>query len=238
VKRIVFPTLFLFAISAVVFSQTAPTKPKPATQTAAAVQPKPATAAAANKAGAADSKKVEALTAELDKLKAEQAKQKQEQKKIQTAQQLVQEWFRRWNALEEGTPEAREKFMELYSAHALHISGPSEKQIGTVMYQGHDEILRMAEMLPKKYSRIAFYIKVRTVQEKTSDLLSASLTPAGGVAVAAEFGGSFDMRDTKKRFMIPGTVFFDIQDGKIERARIYFARGEDSEVTGSYDSGV
>jgi hypothetical protein len=238
VKRILIPTLFLTSLSAVVFSQTAPPKPKPATQAANAVQPKPATATATASKAAADSKKIEALTAELQKLKTDQAKEKQEQEKILKAQQLVQEWFRRWNALEEGTPEAREKFLELYAPHALHITGPSEKQIGVVMYQGREEIERLAEMLPKKYNRVAFYIKVRTVQEKTSDLLSASMTPAGQVVVAAEFGGSFGMKDTNKRFMVPGTAFFDIQDGKIERARIYYARGEDSEVIGSYDSGV
>jgi hypothetical protein len=169
--------------------------------------------------------------AELEKLKAEQ-------ERIQKAKDLVREWFKRWNALDE-TPESINRFLELYRPDALHLTGPQDELIGSAYYQGQDMIRKLAEHAGKTYCRQAFYIKTRTslsqVGEdggaKTADLITAAPTPLGGISVVVELGASYDYRETKKRFMAPGAAFFDIQDGKITRLRMYYSKGEHFEVT-------
>jgi hypothetical protein len=169
--------------------------------------------------------------AELEKLKAEQDR-------VQKAKELVREWFKRWNALDE-TPESINKFMELYRPDALHLTGPQDDLIGTVYYDGQAMIRKLAEHAGKTYCRQAFYIKARTSlnqvgeggNSKTVELITAAPDPLGGISVVVELGASYDYRETKKRFMAPGAAFFDIVDGKIARLRMYYSKGEHFEVT-------
>ncbi|HYR83224.1 MAG TPA: nuclear transport factor 2 family protein [Terriglobia bacterium] len=169
--------------------------------------------------------------AELEKLKAEQ-------ERIQKAKDLVREWFKRWNALDE-SEESINKFAELYRPDALHLTGPQDDLIGTAFYQGQDMIRKLAQHAGKTYCRQAFYIKTRTslnqVGEdggaKTVDLITAASTSLGMISVVVELGASYDYRETKKRFMAPGAAFFEIQDGKIARLRMYYSKGEHFEVT-------
>ncbi len=241
-RNFIFLTVFFSLTTIVLSSQGAAQTKAPAAPAAGAAKPATAATPQARPAAAAPrppAVDVKALTAELEKLKGEQAKA-QEQKKadeanLVKAQQTVQEWFRRWNALD-GSDESINRFLELHQADALLMVGPPEDQIGLVFYEGQDEIRRMAKDLSDKYTRLAYYIKVRTVSEKTSDLLFASPTPWGGVSVTTEFGGSKDFRDTGKRLMVPGAAFFDIQEGKIKRLRIYYARGETAEIVGSFNA--
>src|SRR2546426_8602526 len=83
-----------------------------------------------------------------------------ELEKIQKAKDLVREWFKRWNALDE-TPESINKFMELYRPDALHLTGPQDDVIGTAYYDGQAMIRKLAEHVGKTYCRQAFYIKAR-----------------------------------------------------------------------------
>jgi ketosteroid isomerase-like protein len=204
--------------------------------------PAPSAAPAAPKAAApkpaAPKPPAAAANAELDKLKSEQEKLKAEQEKLQQARELVREWFKRWNSLD-GTEASIDKFVELYRADALHLTGPQEELIGTAYYQGQEMIRKLADHVGKTYCRQAFYIKTRTSLNqvaddggaKTVELMTASTTPFGSVSVVVELGASYDYRDTKKRFMAPGAAFFDVQDGKITRLRMYYSKGENFEVT-------
>ena len=186
----------------------------------------------------AASKAATSPDAELDKLKGEQGKLKAEQEKIQKARDLVREWFKRWNALD-GSEGTIDKLVELYRPDALHLTGPQDELIGSAFYQGQDMIRKLAEHAGKTYCRQAFYIKTRTSINqagddggaKTVDLITAAPAPLGGISVVVELGASYDYRETKKRFMAPGAAFFDIQDGKITRLRMYYSKGEHFEVT-------
>lgn len=161
-----------------------------------------------------------------------------EQEQIQKAKDLVRDWFRRWNALD-GSAESVSRFVELYKPNALHETGPQGELIGTAFYQGHDMIRKLAENTGKTNCRQAYYIKTRTSLDqigdgggsKTAELITAAPSPIGGISVAVELGASYDNRETKKRFMAPGAAFFDVQDGKIVRLRMYYSKGEHFEVT-------
>ncbi len=173
---------------------------------------------------------------EIEKFKAEQDKQKAEQDKLQKAQELVQEWFRRWNALD-GTEESANRFVALYQPDASHQVGPGENQIGPAFYEGRDLIRKMAEQSAERYTRLAYYVKARTVNEKTAELLFASANPWGGISVTAEFGASYDLRSDGKRYMAPGAAIFEIQNEKISRVRLYHSEGETAQVTGPFNAG-
>jgi hypothetical protein len=248
-RTIIFVCGFFLWNSAAVFSQAdkkplkaavtvqQSTKPSLGAQAPRLQTAKPAAVQAASKpkTGAA-TKGAPAPSADLEKFKAEQEKLKAEQEKLQKAQELVREWFRRWNTLD-GTEDSVNRFVEMYEPDATHLVGPRENQIGPVFYEGHDLIRKMAEKVSQTYSRLAYYIKVRTVNEKTAELLLASPTPWGGAGVMAEFGASYDVRESKKRFMVPGAAFFEIQDEKISRVRVYYASGETAEVIGAFTAG-
>jgi hypothetical protein len=150
----------------------------------------------------------------------------------QTASAVVDEWFKRWNALD-GTAGTTAKLLELYLPEALHQTSPSERQSGTVLFTGHENIRKMAEDFGKRNTAISFRVEVFTLKEKTASLYHVTDTPWGGTSVAAEYVGVYTVRETKKRFMQPGAVFFDIENGKIRRARFYAVRDETAEVVGS-----
>src|SRR5262245_40419388 len=54
-------------------------------------------------------------------------------------EETVQEWFKRVNALD-GTEESVNRLLEIYQADALQQTGPSEKQLGQVVYQDRHQI--------------------------------------------------------------------------------------------------
>lgn len=230
-RRVIWSTLLFLWSNAATFPQTPKRLP-----TKAATPARPAAPEAVKTQAA--SKEATAPNAALDKLSVEQEKLKAEQDKIQKATDLVREWFKRWNALD-GSEESINKFAELYRPDALHLTGPQDELIGTAFYQGQDMIRTLAEHAGKTYCRQAFYIKTRTSINqvggdggaKTVDLITAAPAPLGGISVVVELGASYDYRDTKKRFMVPGAAFFDIQDGKITRLRMYYSKGEHFEVT-------
>lgn len=147
-------------------------------------------------------------------------------------EELVLEWFKRWNALD-GSKESIDRFVDLYKPDAVLLMSPRENQIGPAFYDGHDLIRKMAEELSKQYKRMAFFIKSRTEDEKTAEVITTTQAPWGATAAAVEFGGSWDLRENGKRFMVPGAAFFEFKDGKISRLRIYYAGGEIAPIVGS-----
>src|SRR5262245_26262785 len=119
-------------------------KPAPA-----AAAPKPAAAAAAAPKEAAPAPKpdpsVEAGQKALQELQAAQARRKK-------AEDVVHEWFRRWNALD-GKEETINKLMELVQTDATFEVGPNEHQKGgSVLYEGDKLIRKMVEDFTKTWS--------------------------------------------------------------------------------------
>jgi ketosteroid isomerase-like protein len=146
-----------------------------------------------------------------------------------TPQTVVEEWFKRWNALD-GSDASVQKFLELYAPNAMHQVGPSPKQIGPVFFDAHEGIRKMAEDFGKANSDVAYRFETVTANEKNAQLFYVTEGPWGGPAVSVPFVGAYTVRETKKRYMYPGAAFFHIKDGKIIYARFYSSRDELAEV--------
>jgi ketosteroid isomerase-like protein len=145
------------------------------------------------------------------------------------AERLVVEWFDRWNALD-GTDEATGRVVDLYHADAMHQVGPSARQIGPVVYNGHDAIRKMTSDFATSRKDLTFRIQTVTAREASADLLHVAEGPWGGIGVAVEFVAVYSEQETDKRFMHPGAMFVQILDGKIRRARTYMGQGERAEI--------
>jgi ketosteroid isomerase-like protein len=146
-----------------------------------------------------------------------------------TAQSVVEEWFRRWNALD-GSEASIQRFVDLYHPNAIHQAAPSGKQIGPVFLEAPAGIRKLAEDFSRANTDVAFRLETATANEKSQQLFYAAQGPWDGPAVGVQFVGAYTVRATKKRFFYPGAAFFHIKDGKILYARFYSARDELAEV--------
>jgi hypothetical protein len=143
--------------------------------------------------------------------------------------QLVKQWFDRFNAI--GTePKAIDALIEMYAPDALHITGPSPDQRGTATYRGQDGLRVFLTRMAASQDRLAYRIETDTAREETAQLMHTTNGPWGGSAVAVQMVAVYTDKESKKRYSIPGAAFFQFANGKIRRARIYFADGERAEV--------
>ncbi len=235
------------ALSAVALSQgqqkapaTAAPKPAaaPAAKPAAAPAAKPAAAPAvkpAAPAAAAAPSKPDPAAEEAQKALKELNQIKAERKK---AEDFVHEWFRRWSALD-GKDETINALMELYNPDAVLEMGPNDRQLGgAVTYEGDKLIRRMAQDFSKTWSTIAYRPAMRTIDEKTAELIQVSQAPWGATQIGVEFTGGQANTDTKKRYMLRGAAFFELENGKLSYMRIYIPKDEMLEITGPTSVGM
>jgi hypothetical protein len=149
-------------------------------------------------------------------------------------EELVREWFRRLNALN-GSQETIDRFVELYHPEALLESGPSERQMGPVYYEGHELIRKWAADFSRTHVPIPetafFAIVLRTVDEKTAEVFYVAQTPWAATGVAVEFTGRYIVPQTNQSFMAFGTALFLYRDGKIAKLRLYIPREEIREIS-------
>ena len=172
-SAIFFTVFFLWIAATALFPQTA--------RPPAAGQRGPATAAA-------QPAKDASAPSELDKLKADQEKTKK-------ATEVARDWFRKLNALD-GSKESIDRFVDLYQSDALQIVSPhADEQMGPSVFEGHDMIRKFAEKTAKDYSRLAYFIRQRTVNNKTAELMVANVGPFGDVTMALEFSGSVNIKE-------------------------------------------
>lgn len=156
------------------------------------------------------------------------------------AEKLVREWFRRLNALDDWwiTMDGKEepepvvnKMIELYAPDALQFVGPSEDQLGSVMYSGHQGIRKWAGDFARKFVGLAYRLQDQTAKEKTADLILTTVPPWGGLAASAEFTAVYSLRESRRKFMAPGAAFFVFDEaGKIKKLRLYINKEETQEV--------
>jgi SnoaL-like domain len=144
---------------------------------------------------------------------------------VNSPQALVREWFRRWNALD-GTEEATKRLVDLYRPDAIHQTGPSERQIGPVYYEGHEAIRKLASDFVRTAEQIAFAIEKTPAGGKGVELFFVSDGPWDGPAVGVQYLSAYTDRKTKKRHAFPGFAVFHIEKGKIRYARFYTTREE------------
>lgn len=147
----------------------------------------------------------------------------------QKAEQVVRDWFERWNALD-GSDKAADRLLELYRPDATHQTSPSEKQMGAVVFEGHGQIRKMIQDFSSANNEIAFHLQGATANEKSSDMAHFAEGPWGGLSVAIQYVGAYTTKKDKTRWMSPGAAFFQVQDGKIRHVRFYMSREETMRV--------
>ena len=141
------------------------------------------------------------------------------------AEQIVLDWFERWNALD-GSDEATEHVVGLYRSDAMHQVGPNPRQIGPVVFDGAAAIRKMTADFARDHTDLTYRIQTVTANEQSTDLLHVAEGPWSGLGVAVEFVAVYTEKASGTRFMHPGAIFFQIQDGKIRRARTYLGHRE------------
>jgi hypothetical protein len=156
------------------------------------------------------------------------------------ADKLVDQWFIRLNALDdwyisytgkEETDAVVDRFVELYDADAFHQVGPTENQIGPVVFHGRDGIKKWATDFAKKYVQLSYRVDYITRNEKTTQPFYSVKPPWGGLGAAVELTAVYTNREDRKRIAVPGSAFFLFDDaGKIQRVRLYLLRDEAMEI--------
>lgn len=162
--------------------------------------------------------------------------------------QIVRAWVQRWNALGSGDAKAIDELLTLYEPDALHITGPLPHQRGTATYRGHDGIRVLASRIAASQQGMTYRIETETANEETAELLHLAEGPWKGPSIAIQLVAAYTDRDPStsrnpdtrdsgslragggKRWVVPGAAFFQLVNGKIRRARIYYADAEKAEV--------
>ncbi len=157
------------------------------------------------------------------------AGQEQAEEPPSEAVALATTWFERWNALD-GSPESVAALVELYLPDGLHLTAPARHQEGTVTFRGHEALGKMATDFAAANEKIIFRIESSTASEQSRQLFHLTDGPWGGPTVAVEYVAAYTRKMDGQRFYYPGAAFFQLQDGKIRRARFYMATGELAEV--------
>lgn len=145
-------------------------------------------------------------------------------------EQTVRAWVQRWNALGSDNPKAIDELLALYAPDALHVTGPLPHQRGTATYRGHDGIRVLAAKIAASQQGMTYRIETETANEETAELLHVAAGPWKGPSIAIQLVAAYTDQEGGKRWVIPGAAFFQMAEGRIRRARIYYAEGEKAEV--------
>ena len=156
------------------------------------------------------------------------------------AEETAREWFIRLNELDdwyisfdgrEENDAVVDRFVELYAADAFHQVGPSEKQIGPVLFAGKTAIRTWANDFSKRYVALNYRIEYKTKKEMPVQPFYVTQFPWGGTGASTQFEAIFTNRDDRRQFVIPGAVFFIFDEtGKIQNLRLYLLRDEAVEI--------
>jgi hypothetical protein len=163
----------------------------------------------------------------------EKPAEKPAQKPSERPDELVQEWFKRLNALN-GKDDTVKALIDLYQPDALQQVGPSEEQFGQVFYNNRRQLEKWARDFAQTHVPIPevnyFSIQVQTNDEKTSEVYYTTQTPWGDNGASVEFTGRYLNPDNKKGYVVFGAAFFQFHNGKISRLRLYMPREEIMEI--------
>src|SRR5438876_2291740 len=154
-------------------------------------------------------------------------------------QKLAEEFLSRLNALddwylsvdgkEEGVEQLVNSMMELYAPDVLAEVPPHDKdQIGPVMLRGSENVRKWVDRIARSQVRLNYIIK-RQTEGPTGDyegwrLVYSTKLPWGGTGIAFQIIGVWSLREDRRRFTAPGSVFIQYgPDGKIHRLRLLLA---------------
>jgi hypothetical protein len=155
-------------------------------------------------------------------------------------EEMAREWFLRLNELDdwyisfEGKEENEnvvDRFLELYAADAFHQVGPSERQIGAVVFHGKDAIRKWADEFSRTFTGLNYRVEYKTKKEKPLQPFYVIEFPWGGTGAATQFEAIYTNREDRRQFVVPGAVFFMFDEaGKIQNVRLYMLRDEAAEI--------
>jgi hypothetical protein len=153
---------------------------------------------------------------------------------------MAREWFIRLNELDdwyisfdgkEENDAVVNRFLELYAADASHQVGPSERQIGAVIFHGKDAIRKWADEFSKKFTALNYRVEYKTRKEHPLQPFYVIQFPWGGTGAATQFEAIFTNREDRRQFVVPAAVFFMFDEaGKIQNVRLYMLRDEAAEI--------
>ena len=156
------------------------------------------------------------------------------------AEEMAREWFIRLNELDdwhisfdgkEDNDAVVDRFVDLYAADAFHQVGPSEKQIGPVLFTGKAAIRKWANDFSKRFVALNYRIEYKTKKEMPVQPFYVTQFPWGGTGASTQFEAIFTNRDDRRQFVVPGAVFFIFDEtGKIQNLRLYVLRDEAAEI--------
>lgn len=164
----------------------------------------------------------------------------QNQPAVPRPEELANEWFIRLNELDdwyisfdgkEENDAVVNRFLELYAPDAFHQVGPSENQIGSVLFSGKDAIRKWTNDFSKKYVALNYRVEYKTKKEMPIQPFYTIRFPWGGTGASTQFEAIYTNREDRKQFVVPGAVFFIFDEaGKIQNLRIYLLRDEAAEI--------
>ena len=142
---------------------------------------------------------------------------------------LVAQWFERWNALSDA-PATHDALAALYAPDGLHLAGPGPSQRGTTTFRGPDGVRALAARIAATEERRTWRIDTETAREQTAQLLHVAAGPWGGASIAVQLVAVHTDRATGTRYVTPGAAFFQVENGRFRRVRLYLGEGERAEV--------
>lgn len=155
-------------------------------------------------------------------------------------EEIAKEWFIRLNELDDwyisfdGREEngaVVDRFLELYAQDASHQVGPSEKQIGAVIFHGRDAIRTWTTNFSRKFVALNYRVEYKTKKEEPVQPFYVMQFPWGGTGASTQFEAIYTNRDDRRQFVVPGAVFFIFDEaGKIQNVRLYLLRDEAAEI--------
>src|SRR2546428_9239322 len=141
----------------------------------------------------------------------------------------LSDWYLSLDGKEEGVDKLVDNMMELFSPDALAEVPPHDHdQIGPVMLRGKDNVRKWVDRIARSQVRINYLIK-RQTDGPTGDyegwrLVYSTKLPWGGTGIAFQIIGVWSLREDRRRFTAPGSVFIQYgPDGKIQRLRLFLA---------------
>jgi hypothetical protein len=156
------------------------------------------------------------------------------------AEEMAREWFIRLNELDdwyisfdgkEENDAVVDRFLDLYAADAFHQVGPSENQIGPVLFTGKAAIRKWANDFSKRFVALNYRVEYKTKKEMPVQPFYVTQFPWGGTGASTQFEAIFTNRDDRRQFVLPGAVFFIFDEaGKIQNLRLYVLRDETAEI--------
>ena len=159
---------------------------------------------------------------------------------IAKPEEMAREWFIRLNELDdwyisfdgkEENDAVVDRFLELYAPDASHQVGPSDRQIGAVVFYGKDAIRKWADEFSKKFTALNYRVEYKTKKEQPLQPFYVTQFPWGGAGAATQFEAIFSNREDRRQFVVPAAVFFMFDEaGKIQNVRLYMLRDEAAEI--------